>query len=108
MQVIILPVSAQKHAEHAYLYSFVITVSSMVTNQFKNVDMEDKFSLYEYGRVAPILLSYWVISMSVWWCIRVQIFFDDRCATVVFLKHGFRGPSVWCWFCIQAYHINNL
>ena len=38
---------------------------------------------------APVLLSYWVISMSVWWCIRVQIFFNDRCATVVFLKQWF-------------------
>lgn len=40
-------------------------------------------------RAAPVLLSYWVISMSVWWCIRVQIFFNDRCATVVFLKQWF-------------------
>lgn len=82
-----------------------------VTYQIKNAEMEDeqhKFSLYESGRMAPILLSYLVISMSVWWCIRVQIFFNDQCATVVFLKHGFQGPSVWCWFCIQAYHINNL
>lgn len=73
-------------------------------------EMEDKsvFSLYEYDRVVPILLSYWGICMSVWWCIRVQIFFNDWCATVVFLKHGFRGPSVWCWFCTRAHHINNL
>lgn len=71
-------------------------------------DEQHKFSQYECGRLAPILLLYWLISMSVWWCIRVQIFFNDRCATIVFLKHGFRGPSVWCWFCIQAYHINNL
>lgn len=86
------------------------TLICCVRNQFKNIEIKDeqKFNLYEYDRADPILLSRWAISMSVWWRVRVQIFFNDRCATVVFLKNGFRGPSVWCWFCIQAYHINNL
>lgn len=68
-----------------------------VTDQFQNVEMEDeqhKFSLFKYGRVAPILASYLVISMSVWWCIRVQMFFNDLCATNVFLKHGFPPGSL--------------
>lgn len=64
-----------KHTEHSYLcilkwfcsHSFIErctihtqVVICCVTNQFKNVKMEDeqhKFSLYEYCRVAPILLS---------------------------------------------------
>lgn len=94
-----------KHTEHAYLcvlkwfrshsfsgdcdthrWSYVVLEISLKVLKWKT---NNTSSVCEHGRVAPILLSYRAIAMSVCWCNRVQIFFNDRCATVVFLKTWF-------------------